>query len=575
MTAPTAIGVGAGSDVLEANSRAATSTIARAIVRHLDLVVVHPTDSPWVSTHDDGKALVVLDGRLHHPTVPAAEQARDVAERFARDGVNFASGLLGDFVVIVLDRVRNRLLVARDPLGVRPWYVGTTRGGFVGASDFGLVASLPEVDTSIDETAAVEYFAAVIQSRGPTLYRGIETLKPGSTWDYHDGTARTSLHHRWALRSDLEISWDDAAERCRSVLDLAVAARLASGGPATSELSGGLDSSAVVGTVVGLGHDDLLVGRLVFEGLVADERRYSDAVVDHWGIPAVSADPWIPNGDEAAELTRELRRPIPDPHFTMFRSLHRELAARRRFDGLTGLGGDDAFVSTSVGGRVISAAQTRDRRILTQVLRRAVFHPRHAWPNLLRPTLHHLAPRRHAVRPPWVSERAHVASGLDELLRASPEKVTGVAAIDERIANLTGGHDAALLELRAAVADPLGRRDSHPYLDPRFIEATYGLDPWWPSAGDHTRALQVAAYADRLPSVVAERHSKAGFAEVFWPHLLDAAAIESVTRGPLVELGWLDASGFDGIVDRAKRGMANAAIPLSRCVSVDHWLRSR
>ena len=130
---------------------------------------------------------------------------------------------------------------------------------------------------------------------------------------------------------------------------------------ATADLSGGLDSSIVVGTMARLGAEDLLAGRLVFEGRDADERRYSDAVAEHWGIPLVSAPPWLGSAEECLELTRRLKRPVPDPHFTMFTTLHETLAAHGRLDSLTGSGGDDAFAVTAIGGRVVERGAVSDR----------------------------------------------------------------------------------------------------------------------------------------------------------------------------------------------------------------------
>jgi hypothetical protein len=152
--------------------------------------------------------------------------------------------------------------------------------------------------------------------------------------------------------------------------------------------------------------------------------------------------------------------------------------------------------------------------------------------------------------------------------------VTGVDAIDERLANLTEGYDAATLETRAVVTDQAGRRESHPFLDPRVVHATYGLDPWWATRDGHDRALEVHAFQDRLPHVVEQRRSKAEFSEVFWPALLDDVRLQQVRTGPLHERGWLDAEGFDTVVANAERGMANAAIPLSRCVLLDQWVRT-
>ena len=554
-----------------------TSRIAggdTAMARHEDLVVVHDTGSRFIDSYDDGVVLVVLDGRIHNISA-ATGQAALLRERYRESGAALAEGLLGDFVLVVLDRESSRLLVARDPIGVRPWYQAPGVMGHAGASDVATLASLPWVDAGLNERIAIEHLAARPASRGETIYRGIRTLRPGETWSVDVGGSRTFAHHRWDFEPDLDIAWDEAAERCRVLLDEAVRCRLEVGGPATGELSGGLDSSSVVGTMALLERDDLLVGRLVFDGHRADERFYSDAVVDHWGIEAVSADPWMPARDEWRDLTRSLRRPLPDPNFTMFAGLHRMLLKRGRPDGLTGLGGDDAFVASRVASRTMSAVKLRRGDVIGDLLRATVEDPRQAWIDVVRPTLHHLAPWRGDRLPRWISERAASRADLPGLFRRRPKRVTGVAAMDERIANLTSGYDAAILEDRAVVIDAEGRRESHPFLDPRFIEATYCLDPWWPTRDGHVRALQVEAFADRLPAVVAERRSKADFSEVFWPQLLDEETLDSVRTGPLVEVGWLDSQGFEELVVNAREGKANAAIPLSRCVSLDRWMRTR
>jgi asparagine synthase (glutamine-hydrolysing) len=308
--------------------------------------------------------------------------------------------VLGDFVAVVLDRGQHALLVARDPVGVRPWYQATAGSRHAGASDVATLASLDWVDTAVNEHIAIEYLAAHEESRGETLHRGITTLRPGRTWRRAGGAADTLEHHQWRLEPDLGISWDDAAERCRSVVQEAVACRLRGVDRPTSELSGGLDSSTVVGTAVGLGHDDLLVGRLVFDGPRADERAYSDAVIHHWGLEAVSVPPWIATEGDHERLTRDLRRPVPDPHFTMFTALHDALRARGSRESLTGLGGDDAFIDLGVGPRVVSAVQLRQGAALRALARSAMADRRHAVGTLLRPTLGHLVkPWRRARLP--------------------------------------------------------------------------------------------------------------------------------------------------------------------------------
>ncbi len=579
MTFSTCLAAGVkSSERLVASCASASDQGDVAFERHGDLLVAWSPCTPWIQAEDDGDVLVVLDGRLHDPSISTLNQAEWLLARYRTRGTAVARDLLGDFVVIVLDRGTQTVLVARDPVGVRPWYQATIGREHAAASDLATLVALPGVDTRINERIAIEYLAAIEESRGETLYRGIRTLRPGHTWYSVGGKATTFPHHRWDLEPELDISWPDAAERCRSVFEEAVRCRVRNDEPATSELSGGLDSSTVVGTLVQLGRKDLMVGRMVFDGPRADERYYSDAVIDHWELRHISAGPWIPERDELQELTEALCRPCPDANFTMFANLHRGLLKMGRRDGLTGLGGDDAFVASGIGSRVVSAVKLRQKAVLGGLASQVVRHPARSWPQILRPTAGFLvapwrAPRR---LPKWVSRRAAVEAALPSRLGGRAERVTGIDAIDERMSNFTSGYNASILQTRAVVGDWLGRRESHPFLDPRFVKATYGLDPWWPTKNGHYRALHVEAFGDRLPTVVAGRLSKADFSEVFWPQVLgDDVLIERVRTGPMRELGWLDNEGLDHLLADAMKGMPNAAIPLSRCISLDRWMRTR
>ena len=564
---------GGAATALAASLRGEAAANRVRVVQDGSSAVAWATNNLFVTTHDDSTTLVVLDGRLHHPHAMAVDEAEAVAHRYRRLGKDFASGLLGDYVIVLLDRARRRILVARDPLGVRPWYQAGAGEQWSGASDLATLVRLPWIHSEIDEATAIEYLAARTESRGTTVYRDVGTLRPGTTVGFEPAGPFTVSHHRWEITPDLGSRWADAVERCRHLLSEAVRARLPQMTSATCELSGGIDSSAVTGTLARLEVPDILAGRLVFDG-PADERSYSDAVVDRWGISLVSSPPWIPPADEAAELTRRLRRPLPDPNFTMFATLHADFRSRGRLECLTGLGGDDAFVASRVASRVTTAAKLRQGGVVAGFVRSIVSRPRTGWTEIVRPTLHHLAPGRGPRLPGWVSERAVLRADLKGLLHRRSERVTGLAAIDDRIANLTSGYDAAILETRAVVTDLSGWRETHPFLDPHLIEAVYGFDPSWPVRGDDYRALEIAAYYDRLPPVVATRRTKAEFSEVFWPQFLAPDTLASVRSGPLADLGWLDPTGFDVLVANAKEGKANSAIPLSRCVGLDRWLRS-
>ena len=223
--------------------------------------------------------------------------------------------------------------------------------------------------------------------------------------------------------------------------------------------------------------------------------------------------------------------------------------------------------------RLISAVQLRQGRVLRPVVRDALRAPRATWRHALRPTLRHLAPWVRPEPPRYVSRSAPRFAELAARIEVPPQRLTGVHAVDDRADNITTGYHAHILEEAAVVADLVGRRSSHPFLDPRLITATYGLDPSFPVRGGHDRALQVAAYEDRLPDVVVRRRSKAEFSEVVWARPLSEQAVGRLLSGPLVERGWLDVEQFQNVLAAAARGLAPAALPLSRAVALDRWLR--
>ena len=99
------------------------------------------TSSRWVTTHEQDEVLVVLDGRVHNLPEQDRAQVRQLVERYRQAGDQLAAGLLGDFVIVVLDRAARTLLVARDPVGVRPWYVTESSRGCAGATDLAVRSS--------------------------------------------------------------------------------------------------------------------------------------------------------------------------------------------------------------------------------------------------------------------------------------------------------------------------------------------------------------------------------------------------------------------------------------------------
>lgn len=581
MTFIAATATGPAVDDLQRHVQAAHVGSQIHMEHHRDKAVAWNRNHPLVSSEDDGDVLVILDGQLHNLWGCDRPAARLLHDRYRELGFDLARGLLGDFVIIVLDRTRDSLAVCRDPLGVRPWYQSGDNRRTSGATDIATVRALPWVNREVNEVEALTYLTGLVRSQGSTLYRGIKTLPPGSTWRAAGGVVTDWKHHNWRIHPEFDVTWDEAVERCRDTLDEVVRCRIRATGPATCHLSGGLDSSAVTGTAVLVGAESILVGRLLFTQPEADERTYSDAVIERWGVPAVSVEPWIPTEAEAYEWTAHLQYPIPHPSTTMFASLNRAFLDEGRSVVMSGIGGDDAFIDVSRSSLVLSAFRNRQRDVLRSVLAADLRRPRSAWRDTWRGVAAHHMPWRHClpISRPWLtpsplSPAFAKRSGFTEVLkRQRVYQLTGDAAVDERAAGLTSGYLAAILERAAMVDDQTGCRMTHPFLDPRFIEATYGLNPWFSLRGGHDRALAADAYADRIPPNVQNRRTKAHFSGVSQGATLgNPEAVAQLMAGPLVNHGWIQRSRLADLAEEAGHSW-DADRRLFRALSLDRWLR--
>jgi len=205
---------------------------------------------------------------------------RDCVTRFA-----------GMFAFCLWERDSGRILLARDRLGIKPLYLADVPGGLRFGSSLPALAHTEGVDTGVDPEALNFYmsFHAVVPAPW-TLLKGVRKLPPATTlllqpdgrrdektyWELsfgpHDGDERLS-----------ERDWQDLVlERLRT----AVRRRLVADTPVGVLLSGGVDSSLVVGLLAEAGQSGLQTFSVGFESVgdeEGDEFKYSDVVVDRFG----------------------------------------------------------------------------------------------------------------------------------------------------------------------------------------------------------------------------------------------------------------------------------------------------
>jgi asparagine synthase (glutamine-hydrolysing) len=199
--------------------------------------------------------------------------------------------LRGMFAFAILERESGRVVLARDPLGIKPLYLADVDGALRFASSLPALLAAGGVDTAIDPVALHHYmsFHSVVPPPR-TLLSGVRKLPPGH-WMRVEASGERALERHFELRfetpeEERELPVRVWEKRVLETLRTAVERRLVADVPVGVLLSGGLDSSLLVGLMAEAGQEGLRTFSIGFEGVAGeagDEFRYSDVIAKHFG----------------------------------------------------------------------------------------------------------------------------------------------------------------------------------------------------------------------------------------------------------------------------------------------------
>jgi asparagine synthase (glutamine-hydrolysing) len=270
---------------------------------------------------------------------------------YHRWGDRFVDRLFGMFAFAIVERDSGRVLLGRDRLGIKPLYLteNTSRVRF--ASSLPALLAGGDVDTRIDAVALHHYmtFHSVVPPPR-TILRGVTKVPPASLVAIEpDGRRTTTTYWEpdFSRRDDRadwsEQDWEDAV---LAALRVAVDRRLVADVPVGCLLSGGVDSSLIVGLLAEAGQHGLATFSIGFEsvnGVKGDEFRYSDIIAerfetDHHQI-RIGTDRMLPALDGAIGAMSE---PMVSHDCVAFYLLSQEVAKHVKVVQ-SGQGADEVF----------------------------------------------------------------------------------------------------------------------------------------------------------------------------------------------------------------------------------------
>lgn len=191
--------------------------------------------------------------------------------------------LRGMFALAIWSNAEQRLILARDRLGIKPLYIAERGDELYFASELKGILIHPEIERQLSLEGLDCYLSMNYVPCPWTLIEGVEKLPPGRWLEWRNG--RTTQHTYWRIPSvaPRPVSFEDAKSELDFLLDQAVREHLMSDVPLGVWLSGGVDSSTILHYAAQASSTRLRTFSISFSGRSFDETPYIRQVVNHYG----------------------------------------------------------------------------------------------------------------------------------------------------------------------------------------------------------------------------------------------------------------------------------------------------
>jgi len=248
-------------------------------------------------TNEDGTIWITFNGEIYN-FVPLREMLEEKGHRFNSNtdteviihlyeekGISCLEYLRGMFAFAIWDGNKQELLVARDRIGKKPLYYTVQDGKVVFASELKAILSLPWTGTEIDLNSLAYVFSYDHTPWPGSFYKGVSKLPPASYMIF-SGDRQVGPNRYWKLdlQNKTDISEDEASDKLLALMKESVNLRLISDVPLGMFLSGGLDSSFVVGLASQLVDKPIRTFSIGYRDEIADdpEFAFSKEVSEHF-----------------------------------------------------------------------------------------------------------------------------------------------------------------------------------------------------------------------------------------------------------------------------------------------------
>jgi len=246
--------------------------------------------------NEDGTVWIVFNGEIYNFRDLRAEldgaghrfytgtDTEVIVHAYEEWGARAMRRLRGMFGLAIWDTRTQSLLVARDRIGIKPVYYAEAGGRLYFGSELKSILQAPDVPRDLDADALNHYLSFLYTPGDRSIFASVRKLPPGHTLTWHDG--RLSIDGYWAqptVETRADLNEHDAVADLRGVLAGAVRSHMISDVPLGAFLSGGIDSSLVVGLMAEASTAPVKTFSIGFDDPAFDELAPARRVAEHFG----------------------------------------------------------------------------------------------------------------------------------------------------------------------------------------------------------------------------------------------------------------------------------------------------
>jgi asparagine synthase (glutamine-hydrolysing) len=339
-------------------------------MRRLSIIDLATGHQPM--TNEDKSVWIVFNGEIYnHLDIRKDLQNRGhifstqadteaILHAYEEYGLECIHHLNGMFAFAIWDSRRNRLLLVRDRVGIKPLYYHLSPNLLIFASELKGLLAHPDTPRQIDPLALDQFLSLEYIPAPRTIFKDVHKLPPGHRLILEEGQVRIEPY--WEVKfQPIEDDEATCAERLSELLYDAVKIRLMADVPLGAFLSGGIDSSTVVAFMSQAAHAPVRTFSIGFDDASYNELPFARLVSQQFGTQhqEVILQPDIQ--DLTARLVAQFDEPFAD--FSIFSTyLVCEVASQHVKVVLSGDGGDEVFA-----GYETYLAQSLDRRYYRHV----------------------------------------------------------------------------------------------------------------------------------------------------------------------------------------------------------------